>query len=247
MALIHKKMAELVVKQLTGDISEEEIIEFNRIRSDSGLTPKELDELQDITCLASQLKLLNSFDLKASWEKVEATYSFKSEKASVWKFVSRVAAIILLSLSTWLGFQLSRPAHNGTISLSHNKDVYRFALDSPGNPDYVATVAPDRLLAAGSDPVANKVPNRLPAADKKSKQTKVADSCISFEDSDLQSIVQQLPGGEEYKVEYAPTIPPVMYKGALSRTTSVDALVQLVQLQSAFTIALEGKTIMVHL
>lgn len=234
---MHKKMAELVVKQLKGDISEEEIIELNHIRSESGLTQMEFEELQDIAYLNAQLKILNSIDLKASWKQVVAVY-FEPEKESVWqfawreaaimvlglesvwKFTFKVAAIMILGLSTWLCWQLSSPTSKGTLT-------------SKGAGSWTVTTSPDRRLP-------------LMAADKKKEQTSIVDSCINFEDSDLQSIIHQLPGGGDYEVEYAAAIPRIMYTGALSRTTPVDALVQLVQLQSACLITLEGKKIMVH-
>ena len=53
---MYTRVAELVLKYHTGEISEEEIAEFNNIRDKSGLDPKMLDDLLDLEKLLADLR-----------------------------------------------------------------------------------------------------------------------------------------------------------------------------------------------
>lgn len=61
---MYKRVAELFLKYHTGEISEEEIIELNNIRQNSGLDPKMFEELLDVHRLAADLKQMKMADSK---------------------------------------------------------------------------------------------------------------------------------------------------------------------------------------
>jgi len=151
MAQMHKKMAELIVKQLTGEISEEEKIELDRMRASLGLPPELLAELLDRKQLAAHLRFLETFNEKTSWKKVKAAYNFKPKNQIVYEFTKQAALIIPLAFLTWLFIAPGKRGHSGPAYTSNtilpknnrlieisNSDIQTFLkLLKPGI-DYVA-------------------------------------------------------------------------------------------------------------
>ena len=94
MTHIYKRVAELVLKHIAGEISEEEIIELNNIRLHSGLNPTIFDELLDVHRLAADLKQLNITNGKTLPPETGAVYSLTPHKRSLLKY-GRIAAVII--------------------------------------------------------------------------------------------------------------------------------------------------------
>jgi hypothetical protein len=225
-------MAELVLKQITGDISEEEITELNRIRSDAGLDEKLLIELRDKKRLAAYCRLMDEFDVKASWKKVEKGCSFNTEKIRVWEHVMAAAIIAGLAFLTWTLLQGIREA---PYSPSGNNMAYI--------PDTNQEVAYPWCIIKTQAP-GMQWPLAKNDVDKETNA--VNDIVFTFEASDLQTILRQLEPATDYEVEYAGGIQPIVYTGVLSRNTPLDQFMQCVQTINDCTVTMEGKRIIVH-
>jgi hypothetical protein len=98
----HKRMAELVLKQLTGDISEEEIKELNLIQTELKINDQSFDELLDPAYLAAHFELMNNFDEKASLKKVKNAIALKRHTLSPREYLQRAAILVATIVSAWL-------------------------------------------------------------------------------------------------------------------------------------------------
>jgi hypothetical protein len=87
---MYKRVAELVLKHTAGEISEEEIIELNNIRQNSGLNPTMFEELLDVHRLAADLK-----QMKTTADKPVHSLT---QKQRILKFAKIAAMIIPLLL-----------------------------------------------------------------------------------------------------------------------------------------------------
>jgi len=186
MTHIYERVAELAFKHLTGDISEEEIIELNDLRLQSGLDSATFNELLDPQRLAADLILIHKFEKNTSWEKIETAHPFPTEERSAWRYVKWAAVIIpLLCGLAWLWLK---------------KEV----------------VAPK-------------------------------DHLITFNESDLQTIVRQLHGDPELEVVYYGDIPPVAYTGVIPSSTPPEEFVHDLLSAYGYTPTYKGKKIIVHI
>jgi hypothetical protein len=249
-------MAELVLKQITGDISEEEIIELNQIGSTLGLDPKQFDELQDITVLEARLKLIDNYDVKASWKRLEAAYSFTPVKKT-WEYIKMAAVVIpvVTATLTWILIhraghsQLRQPKNITCKTSTINDNIYPWSLKTTKNNTQSfywgrfarqnEPITTMKSLSKSRSKVRQPSERKVP--EKKSDIT--MDITIHFENSDLQTIMRKLGIGKDYEVQYAGAGQPETYTGIMPRGTSMETFMQYMQLQYDYAVAVEGKKI----
>lgn len=112
MATIHSRMAELVFKHLTDDLSEEEKIELNQILADPG-NRKLFEELNDPDRTAAEVRRMSLVHHKDSWKKIESAYDFNENKVHLKRYLAAAAIIIpVIGLTTFYFF--NKPAGKKT-------------------------------------------------------------------------------------------------------------------------------------
>lgn len=108
MATIHSRMAELVFKHLTDDLSEEEKIELNRLLADPG-NRKLFEELNDSDRTALEIMRMSQAHHKGSWKKIESAYDFNGYKVHLRRYLAAAAIILpVIGLTTFYFF--NKPA-----------------------------------------------------------------------------------------------------------------------------------------
>jgi hypothetical protein len=91
---IYDRMAELVFKEITGDLSEHEAVELKAIIESSPNKKALYNELTDPDIMAEQVVLMSTFDVKASWENVKRQYPFPHRKRELRNYLISAAIIL---------------------------------------------------------------------------------------------------------------------------------------------------------
>jgi hypothetical protein len=241
-------MAELVLKQLTGDISEEEIKELSVIRSDLKISDQLFDELLSPAHLTGHFDFLNKLDKNASWETVKKAFKVKPYKLISCKNLLNAAAIIgAISIVAWP--MLNKP-------LVPNKHPFKGTTYIPfkmqfnkGTP--LSNIKKQKEIKQGSNtanilsPITSMPRETANKIYKKNKK-KSYHNDICIDNAGMDTILKLFHRDKDYKVEYSEGIPPGHYTGIIDKSLPVDEIMQQVVTDYGYNSTIIGNKFIVN-
>jgi transmembrane sensor len=117
---INDRLAVLAFKKVTGNLSEEEADELNRIIESSADKKKLYEELMDPDIVAKEVVLMSEFDVETSWEKVKDRHPFPPKKWG-WVQYTLAAASVLFVIGLAVYFLVPGKKETPAVVQNENK------------------------------------------------------------------------------------------------------------------------------
>lgn len=214
----HKRMAELVLKQLTGDISEEEIKELSVIRTDLKINDQSFNELLNPVHLARYFEFLTKFNKNVSWQTVRKAFKVRPYKLISRKNLKHAAAIIgAILIAAWPRPVSKKGPFNGTAYIPYKMQC------NNGTPFCNIEKQKDEKQVSNT---ANIVSPITPMHRKTANKVHKKNNDISIDNAGMDTILKVYHRDKDYKVEYSEGITPGHYTGILDRSLPLDEIMQ---------------------